>query len=235
METINLLPKEVKVRDVKGIIFNVILIVLIIVFITLIATSVFLFDINEYIVPKLNDYKRINIQFHNYITKLEAYEQFKDKVNAKSELIDSLQKDEILWTEVLYDFGKKVPDNAYINYIDGSNRLFYEFIDKSSEEKQKQIEKILFFNVGGYAVNETDIAKFVIEIRDIPGVDKVLINNISKSQIAGYNADVSSFNISAYCDLKPYLEDSGGEKKTQTEQIKEEEDLLESELESFGQ
>ena len=228
MKTINLLPKEVRVKDIRSIILNAISILLIIVIIILVVISVFLFDINKYLVPELSDYENINMKINNYITKLEAYEQFKNKVNAKSGLINLLQKDEILWSEILYDFGEKIPDNAYIINIDGDSGLFYEFIAKSPEEKQ-ETKKILCFSINGYAVKPIDIIKLMIEIRNIPNIGEAWVDNISKSRIAGLNIDASSFTISAYYDIEPYLEEA-----VPVEEAGEEE-LLDTELESMSQ
>ena len=228
MKTINLLPKEVRVKDIRSIILNAISILLIIVIIILVVISVFLFDINKYLVPELSDYENINMKINNYITKLEAYEQFKNKVNAKSGLIKLLQKDEILWSEILYDFGEKIPDNAYIINIDGDSGLFYEFIAKSPEEKQ-ETKKILCFSINGYAVKPIDIIKLMIEIRNIPNIGEAWVDNISKSRIAGLNIDASSFTISAYYDIEPYLEEA-----VPVEEAGEEE-LLDTELESMSQ
>ncbi|MBU4482862.1 MAG: PilN domain-containing protein, partial [Actinobacteria bacterium] len=210
------------------IILNVILILLIIVFIILIAGSVFLFDINRYLEPRLSDYENINMKINNYITKLEAYEQFKNKVNAKSGLINLLQKDEISWSEILYDFGEKIPDNVYIDSIVGDSVPFYGFLAKSPQEKQ-ETGKILCFSINGYAVKPIDIIKLMIEIGDIPNIGEVWVDNISKSQVAGF--DASSFTISAFYDLEPYLEKAAPAKK----EVPEEEDLLDTELESMSQ
>lgn len=217
MKTINLLPKEVRVKDIRSVILNAASMLLIIVIIILVAISVFLFDINKYLVPKLNDYENINMKINNYITKLEAYEKFKNKVNAKSGLINLLQKDEILWSEILYDFGEKIPSNAYIDSIVGNSGLFYEFIKKSMEEKQ-ETGKILFFSIRGYAATPIDIIKLMIEVRDIPNISEVWVDNIRKSQVAGIYA--WDFTISAYYDLEPYLEET----------VPAEEDLLDIEL-----
>lgn len=231
MKTINLLPKEVRVKDIRNILLNAISILSIIVIIILVFISVFLFAINRYLVPRLNDYENINIKINNYITKLEAYEQFKNKVNAKSEFINLLQKDEILWSDILYDFGEKIPDNAYINSINGGSGTFYGFIAKSPKEKQ-ETGKILCFSINGYAVNYIDIIKLQIEIKDIPNIGEVLIDNISKSQVAGI--DASSFTISAYYDIEPYLEEAAAEEVAPAEEAGEEE-LLDTEVESMSQ
>ncbi len=235
MKTINLLPKEEKIRDIKGIVFNVILALLVIVLVVLIVLSVFLFNINNYLTPKLDDYRRVNMQINNYVTKLETYNEFKKKVNAKAELIDSLQKEEILWSEVLIDFGERIPGDAYVNYIEGSSEPFYKFISTTLEENndQAEIKKILFFTIGGYAADYTDITKLIVEIRNMPDIGEVWINNISKSYITEPNIEALSFNISAYLDIEPYLEEMKAEKGTQTEKTSEE-DELDTELQSLS-
>ena len=234
MKTINLLPKEEKIRDVRGIIFSTILVLFVVMFAVLIIFSIVLFDTNNNLTPKLDDYKRINMQLHDYVTKLEAYKQFKENVNAKAELADSLQKEEILWSDFLYDFGKKTPDNTYVNYIEASSEPFYEFISEAAKEKPEEIPKVLFFKTTGYAVDYTDVTKLIIEIKNMPNIGEVWINNISKNYITESNIEVLFFDISAYMDIGPYLEDLKVEVETQTEETGEEE-VLDTELQTLNQ
>lgn len=234
MKTINLLPKEEKIRDVRGIIFSTILVLFVVMFAVLIIFSIILFDTNNNLTPKLDDYKRINMQLHDYVTKLEAYEQFKENVNSKAELADSLQKEEILWSDFLYDFGKKTPDNTYVNYIEASSEPFYEFISEAAKEKPEEIPKVLFFKTTGYAVDYTDVTKLIIEIKNMPNIGEVWINNISKNYITESNIEVLFFDISAYMDIGPYLEDLKVEVETQTEETGEEE-VLDTELQTLNQ
>src|SRR4030042_860691 len=144
MKTLNLLPKEEKVRDVKGILLNAGLVLFTIILVILILFSVFLFDMSNYLGPKLNNYKNVNMQLYNYITKLNVYDDFKGKVKTKSEIIGALQKEELLWSEVLNDFGERIPKNAYVDYIEGSSGPFYEFISQAGEDQRSNISKILF-------------------------------------------------------------------------------------------
>jgi len=226
MKTINLLPKEVRVKDIRNILLNAISILIIIVIIILAVISVFLFDINRDIVPKLSDYEDTNMKIDNYIMQLEVYEQFKDEVNAKSGLINLLQKDEILWSDILYDFGERIPENASIDSIVGDSGDFYEFLAKSPKEKQ-ETGKILCFSIIGYADALFDISKLLIEIRKIPGIGEVSSDSNSKSQVEGF--DVWIFAISAYYDLEPYLEEAAPAEEAG------EAELLDTELESTGQ
>ena len=237
MKTINLLPKEEKVRDVKGIVLSATLVLFTIIMIVLVIFSVFLFDISNYLTPKLNDYKMVNMQLYNYVTKLNAYNEFKEKVKTKAEILGSLQKEELLWSEVLYDFGERIPKNAYVNYIEGSSGTFYDLISETGGENQSDVNKILFFTVGGYAANFTDITKLFVEIRNMPGIGEVWINNISKNYIAEPGIDVLSFNISAYLDMSSYLENLEVEETTEIpdEGTGGEEDLMELEMQSLGE
>ena len=225
MKTINLLPKEVRVKDIKSVILNAVSILLIIVVVILVGISVFMFNINKDLEPKLNDYKNINMNIDNYIIKLEEYEKLKKKVDDKSELIKLLKKDEILWSEILYDFGEKMPDNAYISDIKGDSELFYKFNTKDAQEKQ-EADKILCFTIDGLAAAHTDINKLIIEIRNIPNIGEVWPDNISKIQVAGIDAWL--FKISAYYDLNPYLEEAAA-----AESAAPEEKSPDAELESM--
>ncbi|MFA5014265.1 MAG: hypothetical protein WC549_01810, partial [Actinomycetota bacterium] len=177
------------------------------------------------------------MQLYNYVIKLNAYNEFKEKVKTKAETIGSLQKEELLWSEVLNDFGERIPKNAYVNYIEGSSGPFYNFISETGGEDQGNVNKILFFTVGGYAADYTDITKLFVEIRNMPGIGEVWINSISKNYIAEPGIEVLSFNISAYLDVNPYLEDLGvGEiTETPTEGAGGEEDLLEMEMQSLSE
>ncbi len=233
MKTINLLPKEEKVRDVKGIILNAILIILIILLIISGGFSLILFNVNNYLTPRLDNYNRINMQINNYINKLEAYNQFKQKVEEKTELVEYLQGYEILWSDILFDFGGRIPENAYVNYIDGDSEEFYKFISEAKNKEPEEIKKILFFTVVGYALDYTDVTKLLVQIRNMKNVGEVWINNISKNYVTESNIEVLSFNISAYYDLEPYLENLKTSEKTQAEPA--EEDSLDQELQMLNQ
>jgi hypothetical protein len=229
MKTINLLPKEIKVRDVRGVVLNVILILMVVLAVIMGVFSFIIFDVEKDIGPRLEEYRKVNMQVDGYISKLETYEEFEKKVIEKSELVNSLQGDEIFWSDVLNTLGEKIPKNVYINYVDGDSTELYEFIEKGLEDEE-EIKKIKFFSVGGCAANYNDISRFAIDIRDIPNVGEVFINSISKDTVTESNIEVVSFNITAYYDLQPYLEKM---KSAETVQVEEggEEDTLDMEIE----
>lgn len=235
MKTINLLPKEEKVRDVRGIVLSATLVLFTIILIILVIFSIFLFDTGNYLTPKLDEYEMVNMQLFNYVTKLNAYNEFKEKVITKAEIIGSLQKGELLWSEVLNNFAERIPKNVYVNYIEGSSGPFYELISTTGGEDQSGVNKILFFTINGYAADNTDITKLFVEIRNMSGIGEVWINNISKNYIVEPGIEVLSFNISAYLDISPYLEDLGSGETTQTpaEGAGGDEDILEMEMQSL--
>ena len=234
MKTINLLPKEEKVKDIKSILLNMVLIILILILIAGGGFSFILFNLNNYLEPKLDNYKRVNMQINNYINKLKAYSEFKGKVEEKAQLVDYLLEEEIIWSDILYDFAKRVPRNAYVNYIEGNSENFYKFISEAEEKKPEEIEKVLFFTIGGYALDYTDVTKLLVQIRNMENIGEVWINNVSKNYITESNIEVLSFTISAYLDIEPYLESLKGKKETQT-QTEEDEGVLDEELQLLNQ
>lgn len=227
MRTINLLPKEVKVKDVKGIIFNIVIILFIVTAVIMGALSIFLINANSTLAPKLDDYSRVNREINSYITKLETYEEFKNRVGVKSELVGSLQENEISWSEILYDLGLKIPDNIFINFIDGNSSALYDYIDMKKDE-QEDVLKVLFFTIGGYATSHSDITRLLIEIEDIPYTGDVIIDTIAEDQITDADIDVIFFTISAYYDIEPYKK--GAEEEAAVQEGEGGEDILESEI-----
>jgi hypothetical protein len=96
----------------------------------------------------------------------------------------------------------------YLTYFDGNSKDLYDFLNKVSKgEEIKEDEKIISFNVGGYAKSQIDVSKFVIEIKDIPGIsNEVWISNISEAEVSEANINAVSYTISAFWDIEPYLE-----------------------------
>ena len=232
MKNINLLPKEVKTKDVKSILLNAILVILIIILVVMGVFSVILFNVNNYLAPQLDNYISANMQLNNYITKLEAYNQFKVEVKETKELTDYLLEEEVLWSNVLYNFSHNMPNNVYITYIEGDSEKYYDLIYITEKPKPEDVGKVLYFTIGGYALDYTDVTKLVVHIGNMENVGEVLISNIGKNYITDLNIEVLSYNISVYMDMEPYLEEL--RKKSQTEQV-EEQDVLEQELEILNQ
>lgn len=232
MKTINLLPKEEKVRDTKSILLNVLMVLLIVMLIIMAGFSVLLINVNKYLEPQLDDYVRVNMQINNYINKLEAYDKFKEEVKENRGLTEYLLKEEVVWSDVLYNFSRNMPGNAYITYIEGNSEDYYKLVYETENIKPDEVEKIPFFTIGGYALEYTDVTKLIVHIGNMDGVSEVIINNISKNYITESSIEVLSYNISAYFNIEPFLAEIRKEAKTEETS---EEDILEQELEMLEQ
>ncbi len=127
--TINLLPKEEKKRDIKSVILNVFMVIMIILLIAVIFLSVFIFDIDNTLSSRLGEYENVNMKIQDQVNKLEAYNSFNNDVEEKKIIIECLQKDEIVWSKILYDIGRLMPEGAYIKIFDGQGRTLYSFLE----------------------------------------------------------------------------------------------------------
>ena len=107
--------------------------------------------------------------------------------------------------------------------------LNYKFI-KRLWEKDIKIDKVPFFNIGGFAKDYKDLIIFMLRMEDIPGSGEIWLNSITKDQITGENIDGYSFNISVFWDLKPYEQEITSRSSGQ-----EQEDTQEQESQASGQ
>ncbi len=234
MKTINLLPKEEKVIDIKTTILNIVLILAIILSAITLLFSVLFYDINENLSMKLSEYENVNMKLQNYANKLKAYGQFEEKVANKSNLTNYIQKDEILWSEILYNLGELIPDDTYITNFEGGSRNLYSYLKEMPEMDSKEAgsKKITSFSIEGYSASYVDISGFIIEIKKIPGIGEVWIRNISRTQIPDVTVDVLSYTIETFWDLEPYLEEIKQQVEVYDESMPvEEKELEESMLE----
>lgn len=232
MKTINLLPKEEKVIDIKTTILNIALILAIILFAITLLFSVLFYDINKNLSWKLSEYENVNMKLQNYANKLKAYGQFEEKVANKSNLTNYIQKDEILWSEILYNLGELIPDDTYITNFEGGSRNLYSYLKEIPREDNGEVKskKVTSFGIEGYSASYVDISRFIIEIKKIPGMGEVWIRNISKTQIPNVAVDVLSYTIETFWDLEPYLEEIKQQDQVYDESIPVEEKELEESM-----
>ncbi|MEA2015622.1 MAG: hypothetical protein U9O59_02755 [Actinomycetota bacterium] len=231
MRTINLLPKEEKVRDVKSIILNVVLVIMVVLMVVVGILTVVVYNINSELTPELEDHERVNLQLNNYVRKLDIYNDFKDKVKEKEKTVEYLQEVEITWSDALIDFGKKIPENMYITLIEVDGEEFYKFISQAREEGLgEEIEKVKYLTIDGYALGYTDITKMLVQINNMENTTEATINSIYKDYITDSNIEVLAFTISAYFDVGPYIEELGLE-EGRTAPAKEE--VLEEEIQAM--
>lgn len=232
MKTINLLPKEAKKRDIRGLFLNIFLVVFAIVFILILLLSIFLYDLNSTLTAKINDYEMINMQIENDLNKVRIYEDFVKQVDDKEEQIDALEKFEQSWYTILMEFSKNINANTYITYIDGKTRDLYEYLapDDNGEEKDVLTDKVIFFTVEGYTKTYNDVLRLMINAEDIPGTGEVWLNNISMDTVSGEGIEAFSFVITVYWDLTPFADEvkSGNQSETIEKDI--DEGILQEEL-----
>ncbi len=229
MKNINLLPKEEKVRDVKGIIFNVLIALAAIVMAGTGLLTVLLFDIDKTLTYELAQYESINMTAKNYAIKLRTYEDFKDKVSLKASLIETIEKDEILWSKILYDIGKLIPEGAHINSFEGKGSELYSYLNDLQKGESEEGEKKISFVLRGESSSHVEILKLIIELKKINNISEVWIKSINEVEIAEYSINASNFIINTYWDLEPFLEDIAKE----VEQEQPEEGVLDSEIEEI--
>ncbi len=228
IKNINLLPKEEKVRDVKGIIFNWLIVLAGIILIGTGLLTVLLFDIDKTLTSELAQYESINMTSKNYALKLRIYEEFESRVAYKSSLIEAIEKDEILWSKILYDIGKLIPEGAHISSFEGKGSELYAYLKEIQKGESKEGEKKISFVLRGESSDYIEILKLIIELKKINSVSDVWIKSINEIEIADYSIDASSFIINTYWNLDPFLEN------IQTNIVEDpEEGILDSEIEEI--
>ncbi len=234
MKTINLLPKEEKIRDVRSIMLGVVLVIMLILLAVVSVFSIVVYNINSGLTPELEEHERVNLQINNYVRKLEVYNDFKDKVKEKEKAVVYLEEVEVIWSDMLIDFGKKIPENIYLTLIECDGEGFYKFITETSEEGLgENIEEIRYLTITGYALNYTDITKLLIQINNMENTSEAIINSIHKDYITDSDIEVMAFTISAYFNIEPYIEELGLEKDQGAPAGEEEE--LDEELQMLNQ
>jgi len=227
MKTINLLPKEEKVRDIKSIMLGAAIVIMAILLAVVSVFSIIVYNINSGLTPELEDHERANMQINNYIRKLEVYNDFKEKVKEKGKAVEYLQELEISWSDVLADFSKDMPEGIYLTLMEVDSEEFYKFISKAREDGLgEEIKDINYLIISGYALNYTDITKLLVKIDNMEYTFDAVINSIHKDYITDSNIEVLSFTISANIDIEPYIEKfdlkKGKEAPSQEEELGEE-------------
>ncbi len=231
MKTINLLPKEVKQRDVKGILLNIVFIFFMIIFVLILFISIFNYDMGNVLSSKIDSYETVNMRIQNDINKLEYYESLREHVISRQEKVVLIEEYEKSWYSILYELSSIAPDDLHLTYIDGHSRDLYEYINPGDKNSEKDIEldKVTFFNIGGFAKDYRDLIVFMLRIEDMPDTGQVWLDSVIMEQITDENIDAYSFNISVFWDLELYGEKLSSRSSGQEEQ----EDVLDQELQSI--
>jgi len=220
---INLLPKEEKKRDVRSIVLNVFVVLVIILFLTTILLTFFLFDIDNLLSSRLSEYEGTNIKVQDQVNKLKVYSEFRKNTDDKSDILEDLKKNELYWSRVLYDIGKIMPEDAYVISFEARGSQLYSYIEEYKEGEVEESRQVISFTINGQAASYMDVLKLSIELKKIENVEAVWIENITRTVIPGIDLEIVSFSINTYWDLDNFTGDIDRKTNTQDEDILDEE------------
>ena len=221
---INLLPKEEKKRDVRSIVLNVFVVLVIILFLATILLTFFLFDIDNLLSSRLSEYEGTNIKVQDQVNKLKVYSEFRNNTDDKSDILEDLKKNELYWSRILYDIGKLMPEEAYAVSFEARGSELYSYIEDYKEGDVEEGRQVISFAIHGQAASYMDVLKLSIELKKIDNVETVWIENITRTVVQGIDLEIVSFSINTYWDLDNFTGDI--DKKTNTQ----DEDLLDEEI-----
>jgi len=220
---INLLPKEEKKRDVRSVVLNVFMVLVIILFLVTLLLTFFLFDIDNMLSSRLSEYESVNIKVQDQVNKLKVYNDFRKDIEEKSAVLEDLKENELLWSRILYDIGKLMPEDAYILSFQAQGSKLYTYIDDYKEGEVEEGRQVLSFTINGQASSYMDVLKLTIELKKIENIEMVWIENITRTVVSGIDLEVVSFNISTYWNLDSFTEGIDKTTKSQDEDILDEE------------
>ncbi len=220
---INLLPKEEKKRDVRSVVLNVFTVLVVILFLATILLTFFLFDIDNLLSSRLSEYESVNIKAQDQVNKLRVYSDFKKNVDEKSVVLEDLKENELLWSRILYDIGKLMPEDAYILSFEARGSRLYTYIDNYKEGEVEEGVQVLSFAINGQGASYMDVLKLTIELKKIEDIEIVWIENITRTVVPGIDIEVVSFTINTYWNLDSVTEDIDKTIKSQDEDVLDEE------------
>ncbi len=220
---INLLPKEEKKRDVRSIVLNVFVVLVIILFLATVLLTFFLFDIDNLLSSRLSEYEGTNIKVQDQVNKLKVYSEFRRNTDDKSDILEDLKKNELYWSRLLYDIGKLMPEEAYAVSFEARGSELYSYIEDYKEGDAEEGRQVISFTIQGQAASYMDVLKLSIELKKIDNVETVWIENITRTVVQGIDLEIVSFSINTYWDLDNFTGDIDKKTNTQDEDILDEE------------
>jgi Tfp pilus assembly protein PilN len=220
--TINLLPKEEKKRDVRGLLLNVLMVIVVILFLATILITYFMFDIDNMLSTRLSEYESVNIKTKDMVNKLKVYSDFKKGVDEKSAVLEELKKNKLIWSGVLYDIGRLMPEDCYILSFEAKGSDLYTYIEDYRTGDAEQGTQVVSFTLYGQAASYMDVLKLNIELKKIENIEVVWIENISKTVVPEMDLEVITFIINTYWNLDTFTEDIEKTVKSQDEGVLDE-------------
>lgn len=220
---INLLPREEKKRDVRSIVLNVFVVLVIVLFLVTVLLTFFLFDIDNLLSSRLSEYEGTNIKVQDQVNKLKVYSEFRKNTDDKTDILEDLKKNELYWSRVLYDIGKLMPVDAYAVSFEARGSELYSYIEEYKEGEVEEGRQVVSFAIHGQAASYMDVLKLSIELKKIDNIEAVWIENITRTVVQGIDLEIVSFSISTYWDLDNFIGDIDKRTDTQDEDILDEE------------
>jgi len=220
---INLLPKEEKKRDLRSIVLNVFVVLIIVLFLATIILTFFFFDIDNLLSSRLSEYEGTNMKVQDQVNKLRVYSEFKNNTDDKSDILEDLKKNELYWSRILYDIGKLMPKDAYAVSFEARGSQLYNYIEEYKEGEVEEGRQVISFAIQGQAATYMDVLKLSIELKKIDNIKTVWIENITRTVVQGIDLEIVSFSINTYWDLDSFTGDIDKKTNTQDEDILDEE------------
>ncbi len=220
---INLLPRKEKKRDVRSIVLNVFVVLVIVLFLVTVLLTFFLFDIDNLLSSRLSEYEGTNIKVQDQVNKLKVYSEFRKNTDDKTDILEDLKKNELYWSRVLYDIGKLMPVDAYAVSFEARGSELYSYIEDYKEGDVEEGKQVISFAIHGQAASYMDVLKLSIELKKIDNIEAVWIENITRTVVQGIDLEIVSFSISTYWDLDNFIGDIDKRTDTQDEDILDEE------------
>ncbi len=226
--SINLLPKEEKKRDIRSVVLNVFMALVIILLLAVVLLSVFIFDIDNVLSARLSQYQNVNIKLQDQVSKLKVYNDFSSRVAEKRNLIEEFKKDEILWSKIIYDIGRSMPEGASLDTFNAQGSSLYAYMDDYGKGEAEEGRQVISFSLTGEAREYTDVLRLVIELNKIDNLDLVWIQSINNITNPVIDSEIIGYVIITYWDVDYFIEKSGS-----TPEKSSDEDVLDSELEEL--
>ncbi|MDD3520781.1 MAG: hypothetical protein PHU65_06090 [Actinomycetota bacterium] len=223
MKDINLLPKTEKLKKKGSFLYNLFLIILLILFLTISVLSYFYSNTRKELKRKLDIIEKTNFDLNIYKDKLLYYKNFEKDVNYKSALVKALDLKTIKWSKKLYDLSEILPEKTYILNFSGRCDNLYSSIESLKNDGAIPKGKVIAFNIEGYANNYVEISRLILGIKEITDISDPWIASIRESEIA--NIELLYFKVEAYWNMDEFLKDIKIDKPDEIKDMENEIDI----------
>jgi len=205
MKDINLLPKIKKEKNRFAAGLNILIAILVVVLIASGALSFYIYRSMNSLSYKLGELEKVNIELNTLLIKLRSYKDFSDKVGYKSEIVNDITNNAILWSKKFYTISEVIPKNVFITSFKGGCDNVYNEIEIIKQGEDSQGNKLTAFTLEGYSSDYTNISKFLIGLKTIPEIIDPWVSSIDEVTVSGIS--MMYFKIDAYWDIEFFTKD----------------------------